>query len=119
MKELEDASRNLSANYEKEMLEHSKHVDGLRFEIKELQVQQLEQQEVQTKLEHALTEAKVEIEDLNEVNKNQELELLDNAEELEQFEGEIGAMQQFIRDRSKLNFFIFLFEIKLILVFMY
>lgn len=101
MQAMEADAAQLAAIHEKEMLEISKQIDGLRFEIKDLQLQKLEQEVVQQKLETALKDAKEEIDDLSEVNKNQELELLDNAEELEQFEEEIGAMQQFIRDRSK------------------
>jgi chromosome segregation ATPase len=103
--ELENQILDLRMSNTQQMENLALEVDTLRFELKEVTLHcndvdgELEQQK------EALQTANAKIDELTELKKNLESELLDSADEIELFEQEIAAMQQFIRDKSKLFLF--------------
>ncbi len=100
--ELENQMLDLRMSNTQQMENLALEVDTLRFELKEVT---LHCNDVDSELEQqkeALQTANAKIDELTDIKKNLESELLDSADEIELFEQEIAAMQQFIRDKSKL-----------------
>jgi chromosome segregation ATPase len=86
-------------------MESSAHeIDTLKFDIKELTININESDNELEFHKKELSTAQTKINDLLEMKKTLELELLDSADEIELFEEEIAAMQQFIREKSKICF---------------
>lgn len=99
--ELSNKLMDMRVEHIQQMEATARELDSLKFEIKELN---LTYAETDNDLEHhkkELSEAITKIAELNEVKKHLEMELLDSADEIELFEEEIAAMQQFIREKSK------------------
>ena len=81
----------------------ARELDSLKFELKELTITcNQADNELETNKKE-LNEAMAKIDELTELNKQLEMELLDSADEIELFEEEIAAMQQFIREKSKIE----------------
>ncbi len=83
----------------KEIMDKS--VDNLRFEIKDYQKTERRHKKETANLAEKIKKANAIIRKLKDIKSNHELDLLDNAEELQLYEEEINAMQQFIRDKSE------------------
>jgi hypothetical protein len=90
---------NLRIGHTQAMEGVAKELDIVKFDLRELNATFAEtDNELETQKQH-LTEAQTKIDELTNLNKKLESELLDNADEIELFEEEISAMQQFIREK--------------------
>ena len=109
--ELEENLREYATESSSIVENYEGHMEKLRTEMKGLAKKSAEMTAEVKKLKRKMEEKNIVIEDFNKVNHNQELELLDNAEEIELLEQEIKTMQQFVKQRSKLfwSFFLFFF----------
>lgn len=105
--ELEAENKAMEDRYERALEQLRKTIDNLNDELKNAQkvvkteTSNKEAKSYQAQLMKEIKTFKEQINELTEKNHNQELELLDNAEEIKLFEQEIAAMQQFIRSKGK------------------
>jgi hypothetical protein len=104
IQELEKELQTTIADFENKLLEANLAVDTIKHDMKFMQQKEKTHIETATHLESALTVAHEEIQQLQQITKEQEQELLDSAEEIEQFEEEVISMQQFIREKGKVLF---------------
>lgn len=99
--ELEDTVRNSTDENSKVIETYENSMEKMRADLKATTKKSAEITAECKKLKARVEEKNILIEDLHKVNRNQELELLDNAEEIELLEQEIKAMQQFVKQKSK------------------
>lgn len=99
--QLEKQAVQLKVEHEAALAAQVKNIDALRFDLREAQKKSKKSKKEMLMMGEKLKKANLIITKLKGVKDAHELQLLDNAEEIELFHEEIAAMQQFIRDKSE------------------